>query len=165
VNIGGGSPVRYLSDVPALEQLFAVIRAEVQSLFPQRSVELWVEPGRAIAGDAAIAATSVLGIARRHNRNWVFCDLGAFNGLLELIEPSNRGFEYEVRSDRRRDDGDVREYVLAGPSCDGDDVLARKVKLPALAPGDRLYFLKTSAYSFVYAPTFCGNARPQIHVV
>ncbi len=126
--------MRYRDPIPTLDTIFAGIRRELDQVFGSGRPELWVEPGRAIVADAGIAVTSVIGTARRGRREWAFCDLGAFNGLLELIEPSSRGFEYEVLADRE-DNARRRRYALAGPSCDGDDVLARSVQLPELREG------------------------------
>jgi ornithine decarboxylase len=164
LNIGGGFPVRYLTEVPPIEAILADIRGTIENLSRGRALDVWVEPGRAVVGDAAVAATSVIGAATRARRNWLFCDLGAFNGLLELIEPSSRGFQYPVIAGSENGTR-KRQYVLSGPSCDGDDVLSSAVYLPVVGLADRLYFLRTGAYSFAYGSAFCGNRRAAVHVV
>jgi ornithine decarboxylase len=165
LNIGGGFPVRYTVDTPPLEAILSEIRTTFQQLFSRSGLQLWVEPGRAVVGDAAVAVTTVIGTALRGRRRWLFCDLGAFNGLLELIEPSSRGFRYPVVACTSDGNSAVsRRYILAGPSCDGDDVLSAAVELPELGLGDRIAFLRAGAYSFAYCSAFCGNRRPEVYV-
>jgi ornithine decarboxylase len=167
LDLGGGFPVQYIEAVPAVQDICLEIRAEITRAWGSTRVpRLWIEPGRAIVADAAVAVSSVIGRVDRGGATWVFCDLGAFNGLLELIEPSSKGFEYEVCTDVRNGDRAHREEVtLAGPSCDGDDVLSHEVTLPGVTLGDRIYFLRAGAYSLAYCSRFCGNTRPKVHVV
>ena len=130
LDVGGGFPVCYTKPVPSLEEIFDLIRHEVEKSFKDKQIELWLEPGRAIAADAAFAVTSIIGRTKRGHNHWLFCDLGAFNGLLELIEPSSRGFRYElyapILKNGKRGNGNnsnkQRTFILTGPSCDGDDV-------------------------------------------
>lgn len=161
LDIGGGFPVRYTSSVPGLAAIFAAISRSTSGC----RLQIWAEPGRALVGDAAIATTAVIGQARHGDSTWLFCDLGAFNGLLELIEPSSLGFSYEILSQPIRSGAPMQRYGLAGPSCDGDDVIARSAVLPAVKTGDRLHLLKVGAYSIAYASRFCGNAEAAVYLV
>lgn len=167
LDVGGGFPVCYKKDVPSLENIFEVIRREIKAQFGNRKIDLIVEPGRSIVADSAFAVATVIGRMKRGRNNWLFCDLGAFNGLLELIEPSSKGFGYELYAptDTRNGNGKQKRFILTGPSCDGDDILAENVELPNIGVGDRIYFLKTGAYSVVYGSKFCGNTVPKVFVV
>jgi ornithine decarboxylase len=166
LDLGGGFPVEYLEPVPSLEEIFGRIRTEIDRHWLHDDPELWVEPGRAIVADAIVAVTSVIGTVRRNGLHWVFCDIGAFNGLLELIEPSSDGFQYEVWADTGGSEARATHRVtLVGPSCDGDDKIGKEVELPTLREGDRVYFLRAGAYSYACRSPFCGNRAPRLHVV
>src|SRR3954470_5493308 len=54
LSLGGGFPVRHTRPVPALEEIAHEARRVVRSLFPAERVELTVEPGRALVGDAGL---------------------------------------------------------------------------------------------------------------
>ncbi len=166
IDVGGGFPVCYKKDVPSLESIFSVITDEIKKCFKDREIEIWTEPGRAIVADAAFATTTVIGRTKRGHKNWLFCDLGTFNGLLELIEPSSKGFAYELYAPAgKNSNGKEKHFILTGPSCDGDDILAENVELPNIGVGDRIYFLKTGAYSMAYSSSFCGNAKPKVYLI
>ena len=100
----------------------------VESLFPTEGLELTVEPGRALVGDAAMLVATVIGQATRGKERWLYLDAGVFNALLEAIQ----GFRYQIRTERT---GPPRHYVLAGPSCDSVDTIATDVSLPGAERG------------------------------
>jgi ornithine decarboxylase len=156
LSLGGGFPVRHTRPVPAIEDIGREARRVVRSLFPSERVELTVEPGRALVGDAGLLVASVIGQATRGTERWLYLDAGVFNALLEAIQ----GFRYQTRTERT---GPPRHYVLAGPSCDSVDTIATDVLLPELSVGDRLYFLNAGAYTLSYASAFNGFEPPAVH--
>ena len=50
-------------------------------------LEVVAEPGRALVAEAGVLATTVIGVAERYGRRWVHLDCGAFNGMMESLEP------------------------------------------------------------------------------
>ncbi len=52
--------------------------------FP-RKTRIFIEPGRAVVGDAGIFVSQVIGKAKRGDENWLSIDVGVFNGLMESI--------------------------------------------------------------------------------
>lgn len=156
LSLGGGFPVRHTRPVPSVEEIGRETMRVVQSLFPADRIEVTVEPGRALVGDAAMLVASVIGQATRGKERWLYLDAGVFNALLEAIQ----GFRYQVRTERT---GPRRPYVLAGPSCDSVDTIAQEVSLPELSVGDRLYFLNAGAYTLSYASSFNGFEPPDVH--
>ena len=161
LHVGSGLP-RSLEPFGAPEMIFAGMRRALREAFGAAQPEIWVEADRAIVDDAAVAVTTVIGRVRQGRNEWLFCDLGAFNGLpagagdlpCEIVAP-----EAAARGGRKR------RYIVAGPSCSDGDVLARGIELPEIRLDDRLCFLRVGAYSFVHATAFSGNRRPVIHVV
>lgn len=155
LDLGGGWPVAYRSEVAAPEEFAGAVRAAVADAVAAGRVdgaELLLEPGRAIAGPAGVLRTTVLRVSRRpgiDHRRWVYLDVGRYQGLAET---EGEAIRYPVRVPGRTDA--AGPCVLAGPTCDGDDVLYRRtpVALPLdLAAGDVLDLLHTGAYTSSYA--------------
>jgi ornithine decarboxylase len=160
LSVGGGMPIQHTRPIPELEEIGAVVRRGVAELFP-RDVYLSLEPGRALVGDAAILGASIIGKARRPDGDWIYLDVGVFNGLMEAID----GFSYEIATAPDHPDGPRRNVILAGPSCDSVDVIAESVSMPEVDVGDRVYVLNAGAYTLSYASHFNGWAPPTVQVV
>ena len=156
LSLGGGFPVRHTRPVPSLDEIGRETRRVLRSLFPPERVEVTVEPGRALVGEAGLLVASVIGHATRGNERWLYLDAGVFNALLEAIQ----GFRYQLRTERG---GPPRHYVLAGPSCDSVDTISQEALLPELSVGDRVYFLNAGAYTLSYASSFNGFEPPHVH--
>jgi ornithine decarboxylase len=151
VNLGGGMPVRYRTDVPSPQQTATAIMDAMLKHFGNRMPHMIVEPGRAMAGDAGIIAASVVLISHKSyadDRRWVYLDIGKFGGLPETMGECIR---YQIDTDR---DGDATgPVVLAGPTCDEVDVIYDQAgyELPlGLEVGDRVRILATGAYTSTY---------------
>jgi ornithine decarboxylase len=155
LGIGGGFPVHHTRPIPGLNEIADVVRHGVAERFPP-GVQLTLEPGRMIVGDAALLGASVIGKARRGAEEWVYLDVGVFNGLMEAIE----GFSYEVLAST---DGPRHSVVLAGPSCDSVDVISDSIALAPVDVGDRVYILSAGAYTLSYASNFNGWPPPTVH--
>ena len=157
LNIGGGFPVQHTRPIPQVEEIGEVVRRGIAERFPAK-IQVALEPGRMIVGDAAVLGASVIGKARRGAEDWVYLDVGVFNGLMETIE----GFAYEFLTSAR---GIRSSVVLAGPSCDSVDVISESVALPDLAVGDRLYVANAGAYTLSYASHFNGWPPPTVYTL
>ena len=164
LNLGGGFPVGYASPAPPLEAYAAAILDAVARHFPGTPPDLVIEPGRVLVAEAGVITTEVVLVADRDGRRWVYLDIGRYGGLAET---ENEAIAYRIVSSHDGPDGPV---VLAGPTCDGDDVLYQRTPyhLPlALRAGDRLHILAAGAYTASYAsvafngfpplPTYCTN--------
>jgi ornithine decarboxylase len=155
LGLGGGFPIQHTRPIPSLVEIAEVVQRGVAERFPA-GVRLMLEPGRMIVGDAAVLGASVIGKARRGAEQWVYLDVGVFNGLMESIE----GFSYEVLASV---DGPAQDVVLAGPSCDSVDVISDAIALPSVDVGDRVYILNAGAYTLSYASHFNGWPPPTVH--
>ena len=103
-------------------------------------------------------ASTVIARAERDGQNWLYLDVGVFNGLMESIG----GIHYEMIPER---DGPMRKWVIAGPSCDSFDVIAEEVDLPDMDIGDKIYIPAAGAYTTAYASQFNGFPIPKIYFV
>jgi len=157
LNIGGGFPARYTRPVPSVAEIAVAIDESVSRNFPG-GIELLIAPGRGLVGEAGVLAATVVATAARDGENWLYLDVGVFNGLFETVG----GIKYTMATDRSTG---VRSWVLAGPSCDDFDVISREAELPELEVGDRVYILSAGAYTSAYASEFDGFPIPGVHIV
>ena len=155
LNMGGGIPVRYLYESLRVEDVAYYVKGLLRKYFSVPPYELQIEPGRGIVGDQGVLVTKVIGKAKRGEENWVYLDTGVFNGLAETLG----GIRYPMFLER---EGDLKEWVVGGVSCDSLDVIARNIYLPEPEVGDRVYILSAGAYTSVYASEFNGFPKPKV---
>ncbi|MEE9140650.1 MAG: type III PLP-dependent enzyme [Alphaproteobacteria bacterium] len=152
VNLGGGFPAQYRGPVPRLQEYAEAIMAAMTRHFGNRLPGMIIEPGRALTGDAGVIQTEVVLISIKSygdERRWVYLDIGKFGGLAETIGESVR---YRIRTSK--DGSAVGPVILAGPTCDGADVLYDEAgyELPLdLEPGDKIEILSAGAYTTTYS--------------
>ncbi|MRH89673.1 type III PLP-dependent enzyme [Nocardia sp. SYP-A9097] len=163
VNIGGGLPISYADAAPGVDELGAVITAAATRHLPEYTA-LIVEPGRALVGNTGVIHSEVVNVRQAPDgRRWIYLDIGRYNGMAET---ENEYIAYRFQTDR--DDDPVAEAVVAGPTCDGDDVLYQRTRvlLPTtLRAGDSVRILETGAYTASYSSvSFNGFPPLTVHV-
>ena len=161
VNIGGGFPAHYRSDVPAIDGYARAVMAAITRHFGNQLPEILIEPGRSLVGDAGIIQSEVVLIAEKGDadgRRWVYLDAGKFNGLAETMDES---IKYRITTPGRA--GVSGPVVLAGPTCDSADILYEhtEYRLPlGLEVGDKVEILSTGAYTASYASVGFNGFSP-----
>ena len=156
LNIGGGYPIRYTKNVIDIETIERNVNSLIHERFPE-DVEIHIEPGRAVVGDAGIFVTTVIGKARRDDEDWVYIDVGVFNGLMESIG----GIKYSYIVESRKQTRHRKQWTIAGPSCDSFDVIDKNVALPEPQVGNLILILSSGAYTVSYASEFNGFSVPK----
>ena len=152
MNLGGGFPVRYRDDVPEIDQFGDAIMTAMVEHFGNNLPEMVIEPGRFVVGDAGLVSAEVVLVCRREPNDpvrWVYLDIGRFGGLGET-----EGEAIKYRIVTTHDGGATGPVAIAGPTCDGADILYEKsnYRLPmALTSGDRVELLSAGAYVTTYA--------------
>jgi len=155
INLGGGYPsYHYASaDLQPNADIFEygkVIRSAIDEYLPE-GIDCVMEPGRFLCAESGTIKAQVILVSDRLTdsalKRWVYLDVGRFNGMYESVDvaypclPSRTG-------------GEVVPTVLAGPTCDSDDVMYdhdRAVLLPSdLCVGDTLLFSNAGAYTRSY---------------
>ncbi len=159
LNVGGGFAAHHTPDVPTVTESMQTIVSCADELFPP-GTELRAEPGRGLVGDAGVLVASVIGTARRGSQDWVYLDVGVFNGLMETIG----GLRYSIVPVKGVEQRPERAWVVAGPTCDSFDVVSRETPLPALAAGDRVAITPAGAYTTSYASSFNGSSIPRTYL-
>lgn len=156
LNIGGGYPIEYTRKVPSIETIESKISCLLEQYFPD--IEIFIEPGRAVVGDAGVFVARIIGKAQRGNEHWLYIDVGVFNGLMESIG----GIKYQYIVGSR---GEEKEWTIAGPSCDSFDVIDRGVVLPEPDVGSLILILSAGAYTISYASEFNGFSIPKTFLI
>ena len=152
VNIGGGFPARYRTEVSPVEAYAGAVTAALTKHFGNQVPEVIVEPGRSLVGDAGVIQSEVVLISEKGGddaRRWVYLDVGKFNGLAETMDES---IKYQIETPGRS--GAMGPVVIAGPTCDSADILYERTeyRLPlGLEIGDKVEILATGAYTASYA--------------
>ncbi len=161
INLGGGFPARYRGDDPRPIDDFAhAIMNAMTRHFGNNLPDMIIEPGRSIAAEAGVIQSEVLLVSRKtydDAARWVYFDVGKFGGLAETMDEAIR---YPIATPR--DGTPEGPVIIAGPTCDGADVLYEKTRytLPlTLKDGDRVNLLSAGAYTSVYAAQ-CFNGFP-----
>jgi len=157
LNLGGGLPALYTEDVPSVAELGNEVVRYACQLFPADTIYA-LEPGRFLVADAGTLVVTVIGKMRRRGREWVFVDLSAYTGLLEVFA----GWTYPIVT--TKDHLPRKRVTLAGPTCDSTDILARDIELPELEVGDRLLLLSAGAYTTSYRE-YNGFSFPEVITV
>jgi ornithine decarboxylase len=161
VNLGGGFPTKYLTEVPTVKAYGRSIFRALRKHFGNRIPDTIIEPGRGMVGNAGVIEAEVVLVSRKSENEevrWVYLDIGKFGGLAETMDESIR---YPIRTPR---DGDpVGPCVLAGPTCDSADVMYERSSyaLPvSLEIGDKVLIEGTGAYTATYSSIAFNGFAP-----
>ncbi|MEL7482134.1 MAG: diaminopimelate decarboxylase, partial [Pseudomonadota bacterium] len=155
IDVGGGLGIPYSADdAPAPPSDYA---AMIRDVIGDLKVEVILEPGRVIAGNAGVLVSEVLYRKPAPDRTFVIIDAGmndlmrpalysAHHDILPLVEPAGeQPFE---------------TVDVVGPICESTDKFAATRELPVVQSGDRIAFLSAGAYGAVLSSQY--NARPLV---
>ena len=150
LDLGGGLGIRYRNEIPPTpaEQ----IQAMLQEL-GNRPLEVLIEPGRAIVGNAGVLITEVLYLKSNSAKNFAIID-AAMN---DLMRPALYSAWMDIVPLQPRE-GESKNYDLVGPVCETGDFLGKDRSLN-LEPGDLLAVRSAGAYGFSMSSNY--NTRPR----
>lgn len=157
LDIGGGFPIRHFDyENDYFAEMAPTINKEINRLFDP-SVRIIAEPGRALVGSACTLAMKVIGKSIRFNKHWYYLDDGIYGSLSGLLYDHCK---YQYRAVKK---GKPQLSTLAGPTCDGLDVISNTEEMPELEINDIIYVPNIGAYSIASATDF--NSIPRARVV
>ncbi|MFT7838124.1 type III PLP-dependent enzyme [Saccharothrix sp. BKS2] len=168
LNLGGGLPAGYLEQPPPLADYASAITASIRRHFGDFSPEVMIEPGRAVVAESGLLRSEVVLVSRKSSadeRRWVFLDVGRYGGLAET---EGEAIAYPlvcVRDGVPLPTGPAGPVVLAGPTCDADDVLYQhtRYELPLdLRAGDHVDLLGAGAYTASYSSVAFNGFPPLV---
>jgi len=151
LDIGGGLGVRYDTEEPPDLRRFAAL---VLPTVAETGLQLIMEPGRFVVGNAGALVSQVLYRKRSGGKDYVVADAG----MTELLRPSHYGAFHNVMAMRQR--GDVRTVDVVGPVCESGDFLALDRELDDVQPGDYLVICDVGAYGYAMASNYNSRLRP-----
>lgn len=167
VNLGGGFPANYISEVNPIQVYTEEITRYLAEDFEEDMPEIILEPGRSLVGGSGVLVSEVVLISRKSHTDltrWVYTDVGLFQGLIETLGEAIKYPVYTPKMETSTNEGTV---VLAGPTCDSTDIMYEEAgyQLPEeLEIGDKIYWLTTGAYTNSYS-SIEFNGFPPLQVV
>lgn len=155
IDLGGGLGIPYhADDAPASPRDYAdMIRDVTKDL----DVQVIVEPGRVITGNAGVLVSEVLYEKAAPDRTFLVIDAG----MNDLLRPALYQAHHEIWPLVEADAGSEHvDYDVVGPICESTDKFATARRMPKLGSGARVAFLSSGAYGAVLSSQY--NARPLV---
>jgi diaminopimelate decarboxylase len=151
IDVGGGLGVRYRDENPPEPRDWALA---IKPRLADRGLRILTEPGRAIAGNAGILVTRVLGIKGGEEKSFAIVD-AAMN---DLLRPTLYQAWMNIVPVQPRGDVAAQIYDIVGPVCETGDWIGKDREL-TIASGDLLAVRTAGAYGFVMSSNY--NTRPR----
>lgn len=151
VDVGGGLGIRYTeNDNPPSSADYAQI---IAPFLKDRKLELLIEPGRAIVGNAGILLTRIEHLKKTSHKNFALVD-AAMN---DFIRPSLYSAWHQIEP-VQKEDGKGKLYDVVGPVCETGDFFGKDRSL-IIKEGGLLAIHSAGAYGFAMASNY--NSRPR----
>jgi diaminopimelate decarboxylase len=151
LDMGGGLGITYENETPPSLSEYA--KAIVAGL-DEPELQLVLEPGRVLVGNAGILVTRVLYRKSGRVKDFVIVDAGMNDLLRPTLYNAYHAIEPVVRSEDKLIVADV-----VGPICESGDFLAIERSMVEIKPGDLLAVMSTGAYGFVMSSNYCSRPR------
>ena len=155
IDLGGGLGIPYKEDdAPAPPSDYAAMIADVTQ---DLGVQVILEPGRVITGNAGVMLSTVLYEKAAPETDFLIIDAG----MNDLMRPALYDAHHDILPIKQAGAGAERKtYDVVGPICESTDKFAKARELTALRPGQRIAFMSAGAYGAVLSSTY--NARPLV---
>ena len=150
IDIGGGLGIQYQHEPETGPvALIELLKARLA----QRGLEVVVEPGRSIVGNAGVLLSEVVALKHGEHKNFAIVDAG----MNDLIRPSLYQGWHAITPVVQRD-AETLAYDVVGPVCETGDFLGKDRDL-SIEEGDVVAVMSAGAYGFVMASNY--NSRPR----
>ncbi|WP_455476175.1 diaminopimelate decarboxylase [Bartonella sp. B17] len=153
IDIGGGLGIAYGNEQqfpPSLADYAALVKKHIAPL----GINIIMEPGRSIVGNAGLLVTTVVYIKRGEGRDFVIVDAAMNDFMRPTLYDAWQDIvlvkQAEMDAPRMRAD-------IVGAVCETGDYLGLDRCIPVLAAGDLLAVTGAGAYGAVMASTY--NSR------
>lgn len=150
IDLGGGFPAPYDSQVPLFEKLAQIIDSECTRLFP-KDVQIIAEPGRFMVATSAVLVSEIIGKARREGKIFYHINDGVYHTFSGVV------YDHWIPNFNSFKDGENHVCAVVGPTCDSFDKISLSEQLPSnLEIGDLFYTVNIGAYSVASSTKFNG---------
>ena len=151
LDLGGGLGIQYRDENPPLP---AEYTAALSAKLVGRDLQILLEPGRAIAGNAGILVTQVEFLKSNGEKHFAVVD-AAMN---DLMRPALYSAWQDIIPVNKKE-GHSQHYDIVGPICETGDFLGKDREL-VIAAGDLLAVRSSGAYGFTMSSNY--NSRPRV---
>jgi diaminopimelate decarboxylase len=164
---GGGLGIAYTEadDPPTPREFVETLLQALEAGCAERQLpvpKLMIEPGRSIAGPAAVALYTIGSIKEIPGvRTYAAVD----GGMGDNIRPKLYGARYEAFLAHAPDAAPEQVVTIAGKYCESTDILITDAQLPRFASGDVLCVPAAGAYQMAMASNYNGMPRPAVVLV
>ena len=164
VNLGGGFGIRYTkedSPLPLEDYVEAMIKAvkEHAAELDMEIPEVWIEPGRALVGEAG---TTLYSIGSRKDIPGIRTYLSVDGGMTDNIRPALYQAKYEAVVANKMNESLEDLVSIAGKCCESGDMLIWDIEIPKSVMGDILAVSSTGAYGFSMANNYNRITKPAV---
>jgi len=165
LDFGGGFGAEYEGGEALSAEAFA---EAIVPILQGRGLEVLMEPGRFIAGNAGVLVTRVQYVKPSGDRTFLLCDAGmnhllrpALYGSYHHIWPVEAGEDF-APVQRTCDEAFPGTVVVdvVGPICESADFLGKDRHLPPVSRGDLLAVFSAGAYGMSMASEYNAFPRP-----
>lgn len=157
LDMGGGLGITYDEESPPHPREYA--RAIIDSL-KGIDLQLILEPGRVIVGNAGTLITRVLYRKAGPDKEFVITDAG----MNDLMRPSLYKAFHAIQPVVKTAHTSIKADVV-GPICESGDFLALDREIPDVKQGDLLAVMSAGAYGFTMSSNYCSRLRvPEVMV-
>nr|WP_256478084.1 diaminopimelate decarboxylase [Corynebacterium stercoris] len=169
LDLGGGYGIAYMPGEEPLD--VGLVAQDLLHAVQETADELGitaptvvVEPGRAIAGPAAVTVYTAgvikdVDTSYTTSRRYIAVD----GGMSDNVRPSLYGALYDARVANRFTEGQPTATRLVGSHCESGDILIEDAKWPDdIAPGDLIVLAATGAYCYPMASNYNSFGRPAV---
>ncbi|NDC80193.1 MAG: diaminopimelate decarboxylase [Verrucomicrobia bacterium] len=118
-------------------------------------MEILLEPGRFLVGNAGVLLAEVLYRKQTGRKHFTVVDAG----MNDLVRPAMYEAFHQIEPVGKPRPGALSTDVV-GPVCESGDVFAHDRSLPPLERGDRVAILSAGAYGFSMASSYNTRPRP-----
>jgi diaminopimelate decarboxylase len=157
LDMGGGLGITYDAESPPHPREYA--RAIIDSI-KGIDLQLILEPGRVIVGNAGTLITRVLYRKTAPVKEFVITDAG----MNDLMRPSLYKAFHAIQPVVKTAHASIKADVV-GPICESGDFLAVDREIPDVKQGDLLAVMSAGAYGFTMSSNYCSRLRvPEVMV-
>jgi diaminopimelate decarboxylase len=151
LDMGGGLGITYADETPPpLSEYAGTITQHLKGM----DLELILEPGRVLVGNAGILVTKVLYRKTGEVKKFVIVDAGMNDLMRPTLYNAFHAIEPVIKS---KDDLIVADVV--GPICESSDFLAVDRSICNVDRGDLLAVMSAGAYGYVMSSNYCSRPR------